>query len=196
MLDVKQHTDLVAKTLGGDDGDLIADALVGLEVESQLGVVALDDDLSGPLDGLGTDATHFGGLLAGWMFEEGNQIDAVLEESGGCSRLVLCGSLPYLNPKCHVKYTYLYYVMRACLCLRPQYLSRFSDHRDGIIEPVATVVFPLNNMRLMHWLISHVQNGNESSFTQVLGLIVQFSVKIHSLRASSPCFVAKHLSPA
>jgi hypothetical protein len=135
-------------------------------------------------------------LLAGWMFGEGNQIDAVLEESGGCSRLVLCGSLPYFSPKCHVKYTYLYYVMKVCLCLRPRYFSRYSDHRDGIIEPVARVVFPLNNMRLMYWLISHVQNGNESSFTQALGLIVQFSVKIHSLRASSPCFVAKHLSPA
>lgn len=52
---------LVAKTLGGNDGDLIADALVGLEVESQLGVVALDDDLGGALDGLSPDATHFGG---------------------------------------------------------------------------------------------------------------------------------------
>lgn len=43
---------LVAKTLRRNDGDLIADALVGLEVESQLGVVALDDDLGGALDGL------------------------------------------------------------------------------------------------------------------------------------------------
>lgn len=98
----KPHTDLVAKTLGGNDGDLIADALVGLEVEGQLGVVALNDDLCGALDGLGTDATHFGGLLAGRMFGEGNQNDAVLEESGGCSRLFLCGSLPYFNPNYHV----------------------------------------------------------------------------------------------
>jgi hypothetical protein len=45
---VESH--LVAKTLGGNDGDLIADALVGLEVEGQLGVVTLDDDLSGALD--------------------------------------------------------------------------------------------------------------------------------------------------
>lgn len=50
--------------------DLIADALVGLEVEGQLGVVTLDDDLGGPLNGLSTDATHFGELLAGRMFEE------------------------------------------------------------------------------------------------------------------------------
>lgn len=98
LLFSKSHTDLVAKTLGGNDGDLIADALVGLEVEGQLGVVALNDDLSGPLDGLGTDATHFGGLLAGWMFGEGNQNDAVLEESGGCSRLSPVRVLALLQP--------------------------------------------------------------------------------------------------
>lgn len=57
---------LVAKTLGGNDGDLITDTLVGLEVEGQLGVVTLDDDLSGALDCLGTDATHFGGC---WLAE-------------------------------------------------------------------------------------------------------------------------------
>jgi hypothetical protein len=43
---------LVAKTLRGDDGDLIADALVGLEIEGELGVVPLDDDLGGLLNGL------------------------------------------------------------------------------------------------------------------------------------------------
>lgn len=32
--------DLVAETLGGDDGDLIADALVRLEVEGELWVVS------------------------------------------------------------------------------------------------------------------------------------------------------------
>lgn len=52
---------LVAKTLGGNDGDLIADALVGLEVESELRVVTLNDDLGRLLDSLGTNATHFGG---------------------------------------------------------------------------------------------------------------------------------------
>ena len=45
-------TDLVAKTLGGDDGDFIAQTLVGLKVKRELGIVALDDDLSGSLDGL------------------------------------------------------------------------------------------------------------------------------------------------
>ncbi len=34
---------LIAKTLGGDDGDFIADSLVGFEVEGEFGVVALDD---------------------------------------------------------------------------------------------------------------------------------------------------------
>lgn len=53
---------LVAQALGGDDGDLIADALVGLEVEGELGVVSLNDDLGGLLHGLGADATHFGGI--------------------------------------------------------------------------------------------------------------------------------------
>lgn len=44
--------DLVPKALGGNDGDFIADALVGLEVESELRVVSLNDDLGGLLDGL------------------------------------------------------------------------------------------------------------------------------------------------
>ena len=42
---------LVAETLGGNDGDLIADALVGLEVQGELGVVTLNDDLGGLLEG-------------------------------------------------------------------------------------------------------------------------------------------------
>jgi hypothetical protein len=44
--------DLVAKTLGGDDGDFIAYALIGLEVESELWVVAFDDNFGRFLDGL------------------------------------------------------------------------------------------------------------------------------------------------
>lgn len=43
---------LVAKTLRGDDSDFIANALVGLEVEGELGVVSLNDDLGGLLDSL------------------------------------------------------------------------------------------------------------------------------------------------
>ncbi len=49
---------LVAETLRSNDCNLIADSLVGLEVEGQLGVVSLNDDLGGLLDGLGTNATH------------------------------------------------------------------------------------------------------------------------------------------
>lgn len=45
-------TDLVSKTLGGDNSDLIADSLVGLKVEGELRVVAFDDDLRRLLDGL------------------------------------------------------------------------------------------------------------------------------------------------
>lgn len=45
-------TDFVSKTLGSNDSDLIADALVGFKVESELGVVAFNDDLCGLLDGL------------------------------------------------------------------------------------------------------------------------------------------------
>ena len=55
-------THLVPQSFGCNDGDLIANALVGLKVLSELGVVALDDDLGGLLDGLGTDTTHVGGL--------------------------------------------------------------------------------------------------------------------------------------
>lgn len=40
------------------DPYLIEDALVGVEVGAQLGVVLLDDDAGGLLDRLGADATH------------------------------------------------------------------------------------------------------------------------------------------
>lgn len=85
---------LVAEALGGNDGDLIADTfssesvgsplcsksrleknipLVGLEVESQLGVVPLNDDLGGLLDSLGTNATHFDGLVWWLVVGEGKK---------------------------------------------------------------------------------------------------------------------------
>ena len=50
--------DLVAETLGGDDGDFLGDLLVQLEVQGELGVVLLHDLASGALHSLGTDATH------------------------------------------------------------------------------------------------------------------------------------------
>ena len=45
-------TNLVAKSLRRNYGDFITKTLVSLEVERKLGVIALDDDLGGPLDGL------------------------------------------------------------------------------------------------------------------------------------------------
>ncbi len=44
--------DLVSKALGCDDGDLITNTLVGLEVKGEFWVVAFDDDLCGLFDGL------------------------------------------------------------------------------------------------------------------------------------------------
>jgi hypothetical protein len=43
---------LVAKTLGGNDGNLIANSLISLEVEGEFGIISLDDHLGGLLDGL------------------------------------------------------------------------------------------------------------------------------------------------
>lgn len=83
------RANLVAEALGGNDGNLIADALVGLEVEGQAGVVPLDDDLGGLLDGLGTNATHFGGIglvvVGGrWVVEQS------LVRSSRPGKLVVC----------------------------------------------------------------------------------------------------------
>lgn len=48
-------TNLVPQPLGGDDSDLIADTLVGLEVKGEFWVVPLNDDLGGLFDGLGAN---------------------------------------------------------------------------------------------------------------------------------------------
>ena len=69
---------LVPEPLGRDNGNLIANPLVGLEVQRQLGVVTLNDDLGGLLDGLGSDATHFGDFLC----ELGKEV--VVGRGGGC----------------------------------------------------------------------------------------------------------------
>lgn len=58
-MEVGGTTDFVSKTLGGNDGDLIADALVGFEVEGELWVVAFNDDLCGLLDGLSGVSTIY-----------------------------------------------------------------------------------------------------------------------------------------
>lgn len=73
---------LVPEPLGRDNGNLIANPLVGLEVQRQLGVVTLNDDLGGLLDGLSSDATHFGDLLC----ELGKEV--VVGRGGGCR---VCG---------------------------------------------------------------------------------------------------------
>ena len=49
---------LVAERLGGDDGDLLDDPLVGVEVEGQLCVIFLDNYTRCLLDGLGSDTAH------------------------------------------------------------------------------------------------------------------------------------------
>lgn len=51
------YADLVTKTLRGNDGYFVADALVGFEVEGELGVVALNDDFGRLLDSLCANAT-------------------------------------------------------------------------------------------------------------------------------------------
>ena len=43
---------LVAKTFGGNDGNFIADTLVGLEIERELGIVALNNHFRRLFDGL------------------------------------------------------------------------------------------------------------------------------------------------
>lgn len=48
---------LVAQWLRRNDGHLLDDAFVRVEVHGQPGVVLLDDDLRGLLDGFGTNAT-------------------------------------------------------------------------------------------------------------------------------------------
>jgi len=54
----REAGNLVAQALGRDDGNLVADLLVDVEVKGQTRVVLLDDDARSALDGLGTDAAH------------------------------------------------------------------------------------------------------------------------------------------
>lgn len=48
---------LVSQPLGGDDGDLIADSLVRLEIQGESGIVFFNDLASGLLHSLGANAT-------------------------------------------------------------------------------------------------------------------------------------------
>jgi len=68
---------LVPQPLAGNHGNLIADALVGLEVEREFGVVALDDDLGGLLDRLRANATHLGGV--GCVCSRGEMVPMIVE---------------------------------------------------------------------------------------------------------------------
>ncbi len=49
-------SDLVPQRFAGDDGNFLADSLVGVEVKRQSSVVLLDDQLGSLLHGLGTYA--------------------------------------------------------------------------------------------------------------------------------------------
>lgn len=79
---------LVAQALAGNDSNLIADALVGLEVESEARVVALDDDLGRLLDRLSPDATHFDRCELLGLVEDVGGGD--LREVGGEQPVLLC----------------------------------------------------------------------------------------------------------
>jgi hypothetical protein len=80
---------LVAETLGGDDGDFIADTLVGFEVEGELWVVALDDYFGGFFDGL--LVLLLASLLRSAWFRRLVRI----EEGGWC--IYLCANATHLG---------------------------------------------------------------------------------------------------
>jgi hypothetical protein len=91
---------LVAETLRGNDCNLIADSLVGLEIEGQLGVVSLNDDLGGLFDGLGTNAAHNCGC-EGLSKLKLSMSSGISEKSGGgVGETRLDFTVPLLVPKC------------------------------------------------------------------------------------------------
>ena len=51
--------DFVSHSLGRDESNFFGDFLVDLEVQSQFGVVLLNNDARGALDSSGSDTTHF-----------------------------------------------------------------------------------------------------------------------------------------
>ena len=57
--DLLLTSNLVSHSLGLDDGDIIDDSLVDVEILGQFTVVLLDDSSGGSLDGLGSYSTHF-----------------------------------------------------------------------------------------------------------------------------------------
>ena len=50
-----ETSNLVTKTLGSNDSNLVANLLVGLEIESKTGVVLLDEDAGSLLNGLSSE---------------------------------------------------------------------------------------------------------------------------------------------
>jgi len=78
---------LVPQSLARDNSNLVTDPLVGLEVEGEARVVALDDDLGGLLDGLGPDATHDCGVA-------GKESGLVGEREGCRGRRCVLSVLP------------------------------------------------------------------------------------------------------
>jgi len=57
--DLLLTSNLVSHSLGLDNGDVIDDSLVDVEILGKFSVVLLDDSSGGSLDGLGSDSTHF-----------------------------------------------------------------------------------------------------------------------------------------
>lgn len=57
--DLLLTSNLVSHSLGLDDGDIIDDSLVDVEILGKFSVVLLNDSSGGSLDGLGSDSTHF-----------------------------------------------------------------------------------------------------------------------------------------
>lgn len=85
---------LVSQGLSGDDGDFFADTLVGMEIRSQAGVVFLNDDLSGLLDGFGSYTTlwmltqHISSvsIIAVTKHDRHHQFSTVIEGRGDAVR--------------------------------------------------------------------------------------------------------------
>jgi hypothetical protein len=59
----RKSRNLVSHALGRNNRDLLADLLVDLEIQSQLGVETLHNNAGALLHGFGSDATHLGFVL-------------------------------------------------------------------------------------------------------------------------------------
>ncbi len=59
---------LVAQPLRSNNGNFIADALIGFKVQGELRVVAFDDDFGGLFHCFRSNATHDAGVVRGMSF--------------------------------------------------------------------------------------------------------------------------------